>query len=464
MKPTASAVEIAQAVKGGSTSARAEVASAIGRIEAFNGRLGAVTDLIGERAMARATEIDAQVAAGKGGALAGVPFGVANLFDIEGIATRAGSKINREMKPARTDATLVTRLEAAGAICVGALNMGEYASDFTGGNPHDGPSHNPHDLGRIAGGASGGSAAAVAAGLMPLSIGIDSNGSVRVPASLCGLFALKPTFGRLSRHGAFLLSASFDHPGLLGRNVTDIAHAYDALQGFDEADAAMNKRPIEPVIGKVDRGAAGYRIAIADGYFAGDADARDVIARVGTALSVLRTVSIADAQAARAAALIITMAEGGAQHLERLRTRSDDFDPEVRDRLLAGAMLPAAWVERAQRFRRKFRDEVLKLFSDVDAIIVPATPLRAPEIGQRTALMGGVQMPVRPNLGIFTQPISFIGLPVAVVPVWIEGQELPLGVQIIAPPWREDVVMRIARQLEVEGVVKAPVAKGFAEE
>jgi aspartyl-tRNA(Asn)/glutamyl-tRNA(Gln) amidotransferase subunit A len=158
------------------------------------------------------------------------------------------------------------------------------------------------------------------------------------------------------------------------------------------------------------------------------------------------------------------MVEGSTLHLERLRERPLDFDPAVAERLLAGAMLPGAWVEKAQRFRRQFHDAFMQLFRDVDVILAPATPLRAPRLGQKTAMFGGVEMPVRPNIGIFTQPISFIGLPVAAAPIWIEGHKLPLAVQAIAAPWREDLALRVARQLEKVGAAKAPVARGFADE
>jgi aspartyl-tRNA(Asn)/glutamyl-tRNA(Gln) amidotransferase subunit A len=135
----------------------------------------------------------------------------------------------------------------------------------------------------------------------------------------------------------------------------------------------------------------------------------------------------------------------------------------VAERLLAGAMLPAAWIEQAQKFRRVYQDAVLKLLGQVDIILAPAAPMRAPRIGQKTANFAGVELPVRPNLGIFAQPFSFIGLPVATIPIWVDGQKLPLGVQAIAAPWREDFVLRVARQLEKTGTGKAPVARGFAD-
>jgi aspartyl-tRNA(Asn)/glutamyl-tRNA(Gln) amidotransferase subunit A len=157
------------------------------------------------------------------------------------------------------------------------------------------------------------------------------------------------------------------------------------------------------------------------------------------------------------------MAEGAALHLERLRTRPGDYDPDVRDRLLAGALLPVAWIEQSQKLRRFFRDAVLRQFDGIDAILAPATPMTAPLIGQKTAMFGGVEMPLRPHIGIFTQPFSFIGLPVVSVPVWPDGSALPIGVQIIAAPWREDVCLRIAQQLESAGIARAPVGSAYAE-
>ncbi|HVY49992.1 MAG TPA: AtzE family amidohydrolase [Devosia sp.] len=464
MKSTSRAAEISRAVNTAQTSARSVMIETLARIEANNGRVNAFTDILGERAMARADRVDADVKAGKPLPLAGVPFGVKNLYDIEGLPTRAGSRINRDAEPARTDAALIARLEAAGAICVGALNMDEFASGFTGENAHDGPVRNPHEIGHMAGGSSAGSAAAVAAGMVPLALGSDTNGSIRVPASFCGVFGLKPTYGRLSRRGMFPFASSLDHPGLVGRSVEDLALSYDALQGYEADDPAMVKRPMEAVSGRLERGSAGLRIAIAEGYFGGDSEVRAMMDAVAEGLNVARRITIADAQAARAAASLITMAEGVALHLERLRTQADAFDPEVRDRLLAGALLPAGWIERAQKFRRAFHGQMLKLLETVDVILVPAAPMRAPRLGQKTASFGGVEMPIRPNLGIFTQPFSFVGLPVVAAPIAPPGDALPLGVQAIAAPWREDFALRAARQLEKAGLAQAPVARGFAED
>jgi aspartyl-tRNA(Asn)/glutamyl-tRNA(Gln) amidotransferase subunit A len=304
----------------------------------------------------------------------------------------------------------------------------------------------------MAGGSSSGSGSAVGGGLVPLALGSDTNGSIRVPASFNGIFGLKPTYGRLTRAGSFPFVSSLDHLGPHCRSVADLAAAYDAMQGYDPADPVCVDRPADLVTPILDKGIAGLRIAKAGGYFRAGAAAEALAALDGiaAALGVERSLEIPGADIARAAAYIISTTEGAALHLPRLRERPQDFDADVRDRLIAGALVPAAAVTQAQKFRRLYRARVLALFDTVDAILAPATPCVAPKIGQKTFVLDGVEMPVRPNIGIYTQPISFIGLPVVAVPV-PTASGMPIGVQVIAPPWREDIALRIARTLEAQG-------------
>ena len=453
--------EIAAAVTARHTSARVVTEAAIERVAVANPSLCAFTDLTTTRALQEADAVDAAVAAGKALPLAGVPYGVKNLFDIEGVVTRAGSLINRDNPPAASDATLIRRMQAAGAVLLGGVNMGEYAYDFTGENRHDGPSLNPHDPGHMSGGSSGGSGTAVASGMVAASLGSDTNGSIRVPSSFCGLFGLKPTFGRLSRAGTFPFCASLDHLGPLARSAADLAMMLDALQGEDPADPAQVHRPPVAAMDEIGKGVDGLRVAVAGGYFRDPQwpVANDAVDKVAAALGVTREVILPEAARARAGAYVITTAEAATLHLPRLRTRAADFEPDIRDRLLSGAMVPAAWVIQAQRFRSWFRDAMRKVFTEVDVILAPATPFPAPKSGVKTVDIGGVALPMRPKIGIFTQPISFIGLPVVAVPVWLPGAALPIGVQVIAPAWREDLALRVAYHLEMAGVVAAPVAK-----
>ena len=438
-------------------SATAIAGDTLTRIARLNPAINAFTAILKERALAKAQAIDqTRAQGGPLGPLAGVPFAAKNLFDIAGLPTLAGSKINRERAPATRDASAVRRLEAADAVLVGALNMGEYAYDFTGENVHDGDCRNPHDLSRMSGGSSSGAAAAVAGGLVPLSLGSDTNGSIRVPSSFCGIFGLKPTYGRLSRAGTFPFVASLDHVGPLARCARDLALAYDAMQGGDTDDAVCADRPVEMVTPVLDTGAAGLRIALAGGHFRAGVfpEVRTAIARVAAALGIKAEIELPEARRARAAAYVITASEGAALHLDRLRQRARDLDPAVRDRLIAGAMIPAALVAKAQKFRRWYRARVLEIFEHWDAIVAPATPCSAPALGQQTFVLDKVEMALRPNIGVYTQPISFIGLPVVAAPVPVDP--LPVAVQIIAAPWREDIALRIARALEQTGVVAAP--------
>ncbi|MGX1101915.1 AtzE family amidohydrolase [Bradyrhizobium elkanii] len=457
-----SAAETAQAVSSRKITALAATEAALARIAAHDKVLNAFTDVTADRARARASAVDAAIAAGQPvGPLAGVPFAVKNLFDVQGLPTRAGSKINRDLPPSPRDATLIERMEAAGAVLVGALNMGEYAYDFTGENVHDGPSRNPHDPARMTGGSSGGSGSAVGGALVPIALGSDTNGSIRVPSSFCGTFGLKPTYGRLSRARSYPFVASLDHLGPLARSVKDLALVYDAMQGPDADDPACIVQSVEPTVRLLANDIGGLRVAIAGGYFQQNLfpEAAEAVARVAKALGATRTVELPEAARARAAAYIITTTEAAALHLDHLRERPNDFDPAVRDRLIAGAMIPAVYVDKAQKFRRWYRARVLELFQSVDVILAPATPCTAPKIGQANFTLDGVELPVRANIGIHTQPISFIGLPVVAVPVPLEP--MPIGVQIIAAPWREDVALRVAYALEQMGVVAAPAPRGL---
>jgi len=453
------AVAIAAAVRSRRVTALAVAEAALARIGARNRSLNAFTDITAERARAAARRVDEAVASGRDpGPLAGVPFAAKNLFDVAGLPTRAGSRIGRDNAPATRDATAIRRLEAAGAVLVGALNMGEYAYDFTGENAHDGPSRNPHDLSRMSGGSSGGSGAAVAGRLVPLALGTDTNGSIRVPAAFCGVFGLKPTYGRLSRAGAMLFAASFDHVGPLARSARDLAAAYDAMLGADSDDPAL--APVDPVplSDRLEIDPSELRIAVAGGHFAANAapGVLEAVEAVAAALGATRRVELPEAARARAAAFVITTVEGGNLHLERLRARAMDYDPATRDRFLAGALLPAGWYLAAQRFRAWYRARVLALFEEVDVILAPATPLPAPPIGAQTMTLGGNTVPLRPNIGLYTQPLSFIGLPVVCIPGGRSPEGLPLGVQVIAAPWAEEKALAVAAALERHGVARCP--------
>ncbi|BDT69292.1 1-carboxybiuret hydrolase subunit AtzE [Comamonadaceae bacterium OS-1] len=463
------AASMARAVAAREVTATQLVQACLDRIAATDSRVNAFTDVVQARALQRAAQIDAGLADGSQATLPllGVPFAVKNLFDIAGLRTLAGSKIERDSAPATADGLLVQRMEAAGAILVGALNMDEYAYGFTTENTHEGACHNPHDLARTAGGSSGGSGAAVAAGQVPLALGSDTNGSIRVPSSMCGVFGLKPTFGRLPRTGSFPFVTSLDHLGPFARSVRDLTLAYDAMQGCEEnspfVDAGCAQRATETVVTELDLGIAGLRIGVLGGYFHDNAlpPARAAVAAVAQALGAHDTVELPWVEAGRAAAFLLTNSESAALHLDNLRRRPQDFEPLSRDRFLAGALIPAAWVARAQRVRRRYAQAAAQVFEKYDLLLTPATPCATTLLGTERLDLNGRDLPLRPNIGVLTQPISCIGLPVCAVPVWgMDPQlpHLPIGVQVIAAPWREDLVLRAAAVLEAAGVCRAPVA------
>ena len=447
---------IARAVARRECSAREAAQASIARIEATDARINACTARTFERALREAAAVDTAIARGAPvPPLAGVPYAVKNLFDIAGEVTVAGSRINRTHAPAQADAVLVARLQATGAVLTAALNMDEYAYGFTTENSHYGPTRNPHDLRRSAGGSSGGSGAAVAAGQVGVALGSDTNGSIRVPASFCGVWGLKPTFGRLSRRGSYPFVHSIDHLGPLADSAGALGLVYDALQGPDPLDPACHATRIQPVAARMARGSAGLRIGVLGGWFhelAGPA-ARHAVQLAARVLDARDTVTWPAAREARAAAFITTASEGGTLHLADLQTRPEDFEPLSVDRFIAGALQPAAWLVRAQRFRRTYRDQVNALFKDWDVLLAPATPVPATVLGAETIEIQGQSYPCRPSIGLLTQPISFAGCPVVAAPLWPEGSAgLPLAVQLIAAPWREDLALRAAHTLEQAGV------------
>ncbi len=447
--------ELASAIRAGDISAVEATKAAMARIDSTDAAINAFTSKSYARALREAAAVDALRARGQDlPPLAGVPYAVKNLFDIQGEVTLAGSSINRSHTPAAQDAFLVARMKAAGAVLLGALNMDEYAYGFTTENSHYGATHNPHDLTRVAGGSSGGCGAAVAAGQVGVTLGSDTNGSIRVPASLCGVWGLKPTFGRLSRRGSYPFVHSIDHLGPLADSVQSLALVYDALQGPDPQDPGCHALSVQPV-GELNQGVDGLRVGMLGGYFHdyASAPAREVLATAAKALGASDWVDWPDAALGRAAAFIISAAEGASLHLADLRSRADEFEPLSVDRFIAGALMPAAWYVRAQRYRRVYRDRVNALFKDWDVLLAPATPVAATPIGSEWIDINGSQYPTRPSLGLLTQPVSFAGCPVVAAPLWPTGTHgLPIAVQIIAAPWREDLALRAAYALQAAGV------------
>lgn len=334
--------DLQRALHDGELSAREIARQTLDDIARVNPQINAWTEVTAQRMLAEADSIDALRREKRPlPPLAGIPYAVKNLFDVAGHTTLAGAELLSDRPPAASDSWAVRQLHSAGALLSGMLNMDAYAYGFTTENSYYGATRNPHDLSRIAGGSSGGSAAAVAAGLVHFSLGSDTNGSIRVPASLCGIFGLKPTFGRLSRSGSHPFVASLDHIGPFARRVADLAAVYDALQGRDPADDFQADKASERTGNLLERGLEGLRCARLGGYFTTwcDDDARAAVDRVAHALGADSELQFADAALARSAAFIISASEGGNQYLTDLRHSPERFEPHSRERLLAGAMI-----------------------------------------------------------------------------------------------------------------------------
>lgn len=439
MSLPASAAAIAQAVRAGQLSARAVAQAALERIAARDGAIGAVTLLLEERALQTADAVNAMVARGQDpGPLAGVPIGVKALFDVAGHPTTAGAAMRVGGPPARADAALLQRLTRAGAVPVAVLNMDEYAYGFVTVNAHFGTTKNPHDIARLAGGSSGGCAAAVAAGMLPLTWGSDTNGSIRVPASLCGLWGFRPAHGSVPEEGSFPFVPMLDTLGPLAATLEDTRIALEVALG--QPVAPQKARSVARLGGWfVDQAIAGFEPAFA---------------AIAAALGELPIAHLPRVEAARAAAFLITGHDGGRLHREELGRRPLAFDPETRDRLIAGNLVPTALREEAARFGAWFRAQARALLERHDVLIAPATPDVAPLIDHPFIHTASGPAPARANLGLLAQPISLAGLPVLSAPLQRHGA-LPLGLQLIAAPGREGVLFDLAARLESAGVLGA---------
>jgi AtzE family amidohydrolase len=434
-----SALEIARAVRSGGRSAASVLTETFIRIERANPCINAFTRLFRARAQAEAAEVDAKLARGEDpGLLAGVPYGVKDLFDVAGESTTAGSGARRQAPPAQADAEVVRRLAAAGAVLVGGLNMDEYAYGFVTVNAAFGTTRNPHDLERLAGGSSGGAAAAVAAGLVPFALGSDTNGSIRAPASLCGVYGLRATHGRVPVEGAFPFVHNLDVVGPFARTLADLEAVDAVLAGRQEG------RGPEPQL----------RIGRLDGWFdQATEEVHEALRPVAETLDA-HPIRLERAEAARSAAFVLTAMEGGALHFEALRRDPMAFDPAVRDRLIAGVLTPGVALSRVERVRRLFRLELERLFERADVLIAPATPCTAPRVAEPEFVVDGRMLPARAHLGMLAQPLSLAGIPVLTAPLRRSGG-MPVGVQLAAPAGREDRLFAVAERLERSGHIAA---------
>lgn len=435
------ACSIAAAVRTGRMSAESFVVAALTVIANSDGDIGACAALYREASLEAAREIDAQVAAGASvGPLAGVPFLVKHNLDVAGCVTVAGSPARRNHPAARHDARAVARLRAAGAIPVGATHMDELACGATGENPHFGAVRLPQDRERMTGGSSSGSAAAVAAGFVPVALGTDTNGSVRAPAALCGVWGWRPTHGGVSTSGCVPYAHTLDTVGAFARNIDDLTVLWQVMS--EDATQASGAERRDTV----------FRVGVLVGDFHENSDAQQhaALARAAACYNEAKPVvlPVEEIAAVRAAAVIVSNYEVARAHGALLQASPEMISPRLRQRLEIGLGISDGEYAAALACRERWRERMNALFADFDALLAPATPYSAPRFDTPVLGMNGRQWVVAQTLGMLTQPISFAGLPVVSAPVPSpDPSALPCGVQVIGAHGADAVAFGAARQL-----------------
>lgn len=437
--------------RGEVTSARL-VADALDRARA-GADLNAFISYYEQDALRAAADADARIGAGRArGPLDGIPVAVKDNLYLRGRTTTMGSRIHGDFVPDHT-ATSVERLAAAGAIVIGKTNLHEYALGLTTDNPYFGTCRNPWNRNRIPGGSSGGSAVAVSTGMVPAALGSDTSGSIRIPAAMCGVVGLKPTYGLVSRHGCFPEAWTLDHVGPLAGCVHDAAILLDAISGWDARDRASLKRAPTRLAARVDGDLTGVTVGVERDFFFDEVDDRvaacveDALQRLVDHGAVLREVRMPSLRDAVWALTIIDTSETTTVHQENLRTRSGDYGPEVRYLLRCGALPSAVDYLTAQQVREVIRAEVLTELRGVDALLAPSVPLLTPDIGQETTEINGRPADVLDAAMRLVGPANLLGLPSLSVPYdLIDG--LPAGVQLIGAPLAEAAVLNVGRAVE----------------
>lgn len=444
--------DAARLINSGKVSSVEMTKAALDRAKSSRDRLNAFIEIEEEAALAGAEAADAMQTSGqKLGPLHGVPLAHKDMYDRAGFVTGCGSKI-RANHVATSTSTVMQRLEAAGAISIGRLNMSEFAMGPTGHNFHHGRAINPVDPERITGGSSSGSGAAVGGGVVLAALGSDTGGSIRLPAACCGVVGIKPTQGRVSRHGAMPLSFSQDCIGPLARSVEDAYLLLQLISGPDGQDTTC--AAIDPP-GALTRDLSSVRIGMAAGIFADNLDG-DTAKGVETAARVLAdsaksvtAAPIPDFSAIAELANAVAMAEAGSFHFDWMRDRPEDYGPQVRMRLSQSLAIPAPIYLRALQARSVMLSELLDTaFAKADVLIAPTMPFVVPlsadvDVGSSPSMNAVISA-----MTSLTRPFSYLGLPVVTVPVGVSAQGLPVALQIIARPWREDLAASVALHLE----------------
>jgi aspartyl-tRNA(Asn)/glutamyl-tRNA(Gln) amidotransferase subunit A len=424
------------------------------RIDKFDGQLNSFITVMRDEALAQAHAAEQEILRGQyRGSLHGVPMAVKDLYYTKGVRTTMGSKIFADFIPSY-DATVITRLRDAGAILIGKLNMHEFARGATNASSVTGACHNPWDVMRVPGGSSGGAGAAVASGLCFGALGSDTGGSIRIPAALCGIVGLKPTYGRVSRRGVFPLSWSLDHVGPMTRTVADAGLMLQAIAGHDRNDATTRTAVVPDYTAALTAEIKGVRLGIPREFYFEQLDTevgnavRAAIQTLERAGARIEEVSLPLSKYAGAVGRIISLTESAEIHEKFLRTRATDYTADVRAGFLTGQLILGKHYMKAQRVRSLIRQEMASVLQRVDALVTPTAPIPAPKINQTTVDIAGEEVDVLSMLSRLTRPANLSGFPAISVPCGFTQETLPIGLQIIGRPFAEASVLQIAYAYE----------------
>ena len=430
------------------------VTAHLDRIQATDGVLNSFITLLPEQALAAARRAESQIQSGQyKGPLHGIPVGLKDLFHTAGVKTTSGSRIFDNFIPDQ-DCTVASRFQQAGAILLGKLNMHQFAYGPTGENPDYGHMHNPWDPECYTGGSSGGSGSATAAGQCTITMGSDTGGSVRIPAALCGIVGLKPTYGLVSRHGLTALAWSMDHPGPMVRTVEDAALALNVIAGHDPKDATTSRAPVPDYTSALSGGVRGLRIGVVKEYFEAALDpqveratrkAMDTLEELGANVSEISFPMYEESQAISGT---ILMAEASAYHRELLARDGGLLYPPVRLRLEAGLFISAADYIKAQQARTRFNRAAAQLLEEVDLLAGPTEPVTAPPLLSTSVDAGGQTLGITAALTQYTRPYNITGFPAISVPCGFSEEGLPIGLQLAGRPFDDLTVLRAAHAYE----------------
>jgi len=434
--------EIGAALRGKKLSARELTEETLRRVADANPRLNAFLTVTEAEARVRAAAVDDDLARGiDRGPLQGIPIAHKDNIFTRGVRTTSGSKIFADFVP-EYDAAIVSQFNDAGAVVIGKTGLHEFAYGVTSNNPHFGAVRNPWDLERIPGGSSGGSAAAVAAGLIPLATGTDTGGSVRIPASFCGVVGLKPTYEGVSRRGVMPLGLTFDHFGLLARTARDVALGFGIIAKHSSGYMPPGHADLR-----------GMRIGVPENFFV-DRIAPEVMlsfrAAVQTAAALgahVTEMRLPDPEALNVVGRIAQLSEVSAL-LARYLERRADFGPDVLTLVEQGRLIPATDYLNAQRLRRVLARDFSRIWTHLDCVMTPATAITAPKIGEMTVSFGSVTEDVRTAATRLVRPFNVLGWPALALPCGFSSAGLPIGLQLVGPPQQEDTLLQAGAALE----------------